>query len=319
MRDRLVAIAVAVALSLVGASIGGASSSSGTPTQVAAALKKSITIRSIPADLTPSLSQVSNANAANTLSGLSWFNSCDPYANPAQVSHPVPCYFGDTKSTKTIVFVGDSNVGNWLPALANGLVTAKYRLAIFAYASCPTPDLTYTKADGGVQWSECNIWHTDVLKAIRAVHPVAVIAVSEAFNWGCCGITNTEWVAGFKKLFVQATLGSPSTLRILMGTSPQFGTPIPMCLASHPDPQSCDQSDRKSSTYGKFLTRDLQVAKASSAKSIPVQSWLCYRGTCSPIVGKYLVYVDLDHMSIAYSEFLSQVVTNAVVKLVKSH
>ena len=71
--------------------------------------------------------------------------------------------------------------------------------------------------------------------------------------------------------------------------------------------------------YSKFLTRDLQIARAAAAKSIPVYPWLCYGGLCSPIVNKYLVYVDIDHISIAYSGFLSQVVTNAVVRIVKRH
>lgn len=317
MKLRLVAITVVVALSLLaGVSIGSASSTSGTPAQVAAAVKKSVTIHSIPADLTPSLSQFANSNASYNLSGLSLLSHCNAYSNSALAAHPVACYFGDTKSTKTIVFVGDSNVGNWIPALADGLVATKYRLAVFPYASCPTPDMIYTAASGPVEWNECNIWHVSVLKAIRAVHPVAVIAVSGAIGIGL--FDTTKWIAGFKKLFAQATLGSPSTRRILIGTSPFFPGPIPNCLAAHSNPQSCDEKDKVGSPYGKYLTRDLQVARAAKAKLFPVTPELCYGGWCSPIVGKYMVYVDIDHTSIAYSQFLSQVVTNAVVKLVKT-
>src|SRR5208283_1058463 len=127
-----------------------------TAAQVAVAVKSSTSIKSIPTDLTPSLQSFANGTEAFKLSGPSYFGSCDAYGNAKEQAHPSPCLFGDTKSTKTIVLVGDSSVGNWAPGLSIGFKKDGYRLAVFGFAGCPTPDLTYTaKNDVDNKASQC--------------------------------------------------------------------------------------------------------------------------------------------------------------------
>ena len=55
-------------------------------------------------------------------------------------------------------------------------------------------------------------------QAISALHPVAVIAASGEADLS--GISDSQWIAGFTKLFDASTAGSPSAVRILLGTSP---------------------------------------------------------------------------------------------------
>ena len=49
---------------------------------------------------------------------------------------------------------------------------------------------------------------------------------------------------------------------------------------------------------------------------MPVVQWLCYRDQCSPIVKNYMVYLDTDHFSVAYSEYLTGVLEVATKKYV---
>jgi hypothetical protein len=308
MRLRAVSVAVLVTIPLlVGASSGGATTRSGTPAQVAAAVAKSITITSLPPNLTPPLTVFTKPFAALNYAGSSTVAACDPANDASLAAHPIPCYFGDLTSSKTVVFIGDSNVGNWAPAFELGFATTKYRLAVFLYAGCHTPNMTYVAPDN------CNVWHKSVSSAIRRLHPYAVIAVSGPFG-SVKGPSEAQWVAGMKKLFVRATLELPSTLRILMGTSPGFPGPVPTCLASNSDPQSCSVADTPTSAYGRYLARDQLIATAASATLVPVEPWLCTSGSCSPVVSKYLVYVDADHISTAYSQFVSEVVMRAVLR-----
>lgn len=315
MKLKGIAVATLVASALlIGVSVG-ATVKSGTPAQVAAAVKKSVTINSIPSGLTPSLSEFSNPVAAETYGGMHALHACDPYSYSKFVSHPVPCFGGNLKASKTVVFVGDSNVGNWAPGLTVGLATSKYRLASFPYPGCSTPDMTYTSQHqlDGTTPAECNTWHKAVLKAIKALHPFAIIAVSAPFG-STSGANETAWIAGMKKLFVQATLGAPSTKRILIGTSPGHTTSVPTCVVGNSNPQSCAVPDTAGSTYGNYLARDALIAKAASATLVSVDPLLCYGGSCSPIISKYLVYVDVDHISIAYSQYAAQVISDAVLK-----
>jgi hypothetical protein len=274
-------------------------------------------ITSVPSDLTPPLVTFASSSQAKAVSGVSYFNACDAYDNPAEDVYPSPCIMGETSSTKTVVLVGDSNVGNWAPALDIGLKSAGYRLAVFGFAGCPASDLVYTSYANltSTQVSQCNEWHIASPKAISALDPVAVIVVAGAADLH--GITDQKWIGGFAKLFTAATVGSPSSVRILLGTSP-FPGPTPTCLAAHPNPQDCalGLGTTSGAQYVGYLARDRAIAFASGAKLIPTSQWFCHLGTCSPIVSKYLVFADTDHVTTAYSQFLSPVVTPAVTSLI---
>jgi hypothetical protein len=315
----LVAAATLMTISAVATSSAAATTTPvpGTAAQVAAAVRSSTSVKSIPRDLTPSLQSFENSTEAFKLSGPAYFASCDAYGNAKEQAHPTPCLFGNIKSAKTIVFVGDSNVGNWAPGLAMGLKTAGYRLAVFGFAGCPTADLTYTATnDPGNSFAGCNTWHRAVPSAIRSLHPLALIAVASAGELGL--IPNKQWIAGIKRLYSEST--AKSTIRILLGTSPVFAQAIPTCLAAHPDPQTCALHYKYGTGwYGQYVSRDPQVALASNAKLIPTYQWFCNSGSCSPVIGKYLVYADIDHVTIAYGEYLATVVTDAVVNVVKGH
>jgi len=275
------------------------------------------TITTIPSNLTPPLQTFSDPSQAKLASGVSSFGPCDAYGNPARALHPAPCLLGDAQASRTIVLVGDSNVGNWVPGLDLGLKQAGYRLAVFGFAGCPTPDLTYPSYAQLTPelLSECNEWHAATPPAIAALHPTAVIAASGTADM--TAISSAQWIAGFKKLFDDSTVGAPSTVRILLGTSP-FPAPGPTCLAAHPNPQYCALHDGPGSGtfYSTFLDRDPKIAAASGATLIRTYPWFCKSGTCSPIASNYLVFADKDHVSVAYSTFIAPVITEAVISAI---
>jgi hypothetical protein len=291
---------------------GGATTS--TKDVAATAVLKSIAnaskITSIPSSLSPPLTDFGN-ETAGALSGDNLVWACDPYRTATLATKPVPCFFGDLSSTKTIAIVGDSNVGNWVPALNVGLKAAGYRLAAFSYAGCPTADVTYRSLPD-LQTSECNLWHKTVPPVVKALHPIAVLLASgENFP---SGMTNSSWISGFAKLFNLTTF--PSTVRILMGTSPFTTVAPPNCLAAHSDPQACELHYATGSQYPVFLTRDPFIAQASHATLIPTYPWLCVKEVCPPIVSHYLTLADTDHLTTAYSQYIAPVVTAAVLNVI---
>jgi hypothetical protein len=281
--------------------------------QVTAAIKSSISIKTTSAAVRATLKQFSSSSSFD-LTGPSTYGACDPYNSEALALSPKPCFFGNLRGTKTIVLVGDSNVGNWVPALNLGLAATPYRLAVFGFSSCGLPNLPYTASSGSL-YKRCRQWHTNLPTAIRALHPAAVLAASGAVD---STYSTKTWVNGVKNVFVEATLGSSTTKRILMGTSPFFGESAVTCLTVHPDPQDCSlHYTSGSGFYGSILSRDKQIASASNAKLVDTSRFFCYSNTCSPVIGNILVYSDIDHVTIAYSSFISKVVTSAVLAALK--
>jgi hypothetical protein len=281
------------------------------PTPAAATVLKSIAAglksTSIPSGLTPPISAFSN-ETAGALSGDNLTYPCDPYGSAKLATKPVPCLFGDLTATKTIVIVGDSNVGNWVPALNIGLKAAGYRLAAFSYAGCPAADVPY-KSIPDSQTSECNLWHKTVPAVIKALDPVAVLVASGDDFPG--GTTNSQWIAGFSKLYKVTT--SPSTVRILMGTSPFTTVDPPSCLAAHSNPQACALHYGSGSQYPAFVTRDTVIAQTAHAILIPTYPWICVKKVCPMVVSNYLTMADTDHLTTAYSQYISPLVTEAVL------
>jgi hypothetical protein len=268
-------------------------------------------MRTIPHDSLPTGATFDSAENAYAASGPAFFAACDPYLHPGLAAHPVPCLLGDLRARRTVVLVGDSTVGNWAPALDRGLERAGYRLAVFGYAGCPAPDLVYS-AETAAQYENCNLWHARVGPAIHALHPTAVIAVSGATDLG--PISNAAWTEGYARLFAAASGNDRSTVRVLMGTSPEFAESVPACLASHPDPQQCSSRySYGSGYYGAYLARDRRVAAATGARLIPTHQWFCNADVCEPVIGRYVAFADVEHLTIDYSEYLSRVVTARLI------
>src|ERR1019366_242412 len=105
--------------------------------------------------------------------------------------------------------------------------------------------------------------------------------------------------------------------RILLGTSP-FSGPSPNCLAAHSNPQGCALSLSTAVLWSSYAARDKMIASSSGATLIPTQTWMCHGQMCSPIVSKYLVFFDQDHLTTAYSEFIAPLATEAVLATIPS-
>ena len=278
-------------------------------------LAASTSLTKVPSNLVPALSSFTDHLAVFKLGGTSEYSSCDPYNSVARTVNPTPCFFGNLNGSKTIVLTGDSNVGNWIPALNAGLANTDYRLAVFPYSGCPTSDITYNSSTAFTNAAQCNTWHKNVTAKIAALHPVAVMADSGAVDLG--KVPNDKWVSGFTTLFSQSTHGSPQTKRILIGTSPMLAQPAPTCLSVHPNPKVCGLTYTYGKPgYGAYLARDSKIASVTHARLVPTHQFVCNGSHCSPVVGNYLVYTDTDHLTIAYSQSIAAPVTAAVLAAV---
>ena len=102
-----------------------------------------------------------------------------------------------------------------------------------------------------------------------------------------------------------------------MGISPFFSESAVTCLTVHPDPQDCSLTFTPGSAYYAALLRDRVIAKTSDATLIPTKRFFCFGNICSPVIANTLVYSDTDHVTIAYSSFISQCITTAVLTALK--
>jgi hypothetical protein len=306
----------------VGVSLAAASSPTPpapTSAAVASAIAASLKHNSLPKSLTPSLTDVAGNNVY-AYQGTSFLKpSCDPYNYMKEVFHPKPCIYGSTNAKRTIVIFGDSFVGNWLPALNDVGKSLGYRIAAFEFAGCitsfvpPTPGAVLTAFARA-----CDEWHAQLPAAVQAQKPVAILSANGTTSWGVQG--DPSWIQGMRTAFDRMTTTSPRTIRILISISPALPASAPLCLAAYSSSiQKCDLTYHPgalgSGLFSASLLRDQHAATAAHAILLPTVQWFCLKDRCPPVVGNMLVYVDTDHLSIVYSEYLSKVLQKALAPI----
>ena len=313
---------VGVVAAALFASAAVADSHGSAPPSSPAALQRTITsalkVNALPSLLSPSLAAIASLGAGH-FAGASWLlgKGCGPNGNDA--FDPCPAYFGLKSATRTIVVFGDSFVSNWLPALNIAAKVLRVRFAAFEFSGCVTPFVPQPPFAGFPEADVqlCNEWHHNLPAAVIKLRPLAVIAANGSPEGWPVG--DSEWVAGLKLAFQEMTPGASKTPRILLGAGPHFTTPAPACLAAYPTAiQSCTltYTPGSSSSFGAALLRDEAAVRAANAVLIPTAQWMCARDRCPTVVGERLVYLDADHISISYSEFLSAVLLKVLAKAI---
>lgn len=275
-------------------------------------------VTKVPANLNPSLSQM--ATKPIPLEGISTLDSCDPFLHRSQIASPIPCNLGNPNGTKTIVLIGDSNTGNWAPALSAGLQDSIYKLAVFPYAGCMTADVTLVAGStgSGVSLNDCTVWHQKVALAAKALSPVAVLLVAGPNGYSF--YKPAVWAAGFNKLFSAASGGSKAVKRVVLGTSPRFAMPVASCLAQRANPKLCGLAPTTTvggATYQQYLSRDSLIAATSGAKLVAARPYLCTTTFCNSVIGSLITAVDADHFSTVFSTSLAPYMTPDILAAIQ--
>ena len=133
----------------------------GSTAEVEQLVSGSANIKTLPADLTPALTNVSD----------DWGGPAVPcWASIGQSSIPA-CMFGDRNSTHTMVVYGDSHAAMWFQTLDFIAVRMHWRLAFLGKGYCPAGSLPYENPPGlgspGSEYSVCDQWHRFALNRIQ--------------------------------------------------------------------------------------------------------------------------------------------------------
>jgi SGNH domain (fused to AT3 domains) len=315
----VVAVSWLVAAVVLTVAVGAAAStSSPAPTNAAVtgAIKSALKVTTLPSGLTPSLAAIASEGPIPFL-GVSFLNSSCGSGYGTDATDPKPCWFGPTSAKRTIVLFGDSFVGSWIPALNIVATSLRYRLAVFEFSGCVTPFLNLAPSPGfpEAEVQLCAEWHKNLPASVKKLKPSAVIAANGSPDWG--RTANQLWVTGMKLAFKELTAGTKAH-KILLGSGPHLASSAPECLSANPTAiQDCTLSYRPTASdfFGAALIRDKAGAKASGAVLVPTVQWFCAKDRCPVVVGKRLVYIDANHATIVYSEYLSTVLRQALSKV----
>jgi hypothetical protein len=217
----------------------------------------------------------------------------------------------------TWVLWGDSNAASWIPAVAQVATSMKVRLAVFVYPGCTSQFESRSEFGTAVRPENCTAFHRALPLAVKALTPKVVLSATVGFGFSGKQADVPVFATAWKNTFDAITSGKTNIRRVLLGTTPNLGgRNIAACLAASKDRLLLPCSPHyvrnawTGSNYWTYVQRDITSATTANATLIPVDSLFCETqgvslNQCPAIVANKLVYVDADHVSIAYMNYIA--------------
>jgi hypothetical protein len=280
----------------------------GTASQNAKLVAASPAIATVSPTVANELPNVANDNAAvdypKTRNGCLTLRSCD---------------FGDTKSAKKLVIMGDSHAQMWIPALNRIGNKEKLKVIVLYLARCPAASLDVWLTIYNKDYTACSAQRTAWIASIVKLHPVTVLLadhtndVYTGASGGAQPFTSAQWQAGMQTTITDLL---PSKAKIaVLGDSVTFDRSPNLCLADSPTQvQTCAAANPNPDRPGQQAAEEA-AAKADKALYVDPTKWICTTTTCSPIVGNFVVYYDAYHFSCTYAAYLSGVLQTALKRV----
>ncbi len=266
-------------------------------TQVQAAVAASASLKAVPSNLDPSLTDaVYRKPSTGDLKGC--------VLNLLEVVQP-ECATGDTASSTKVALVGDSNAGMWAPAFGEVATQRRWRLELLGKAGCPMLDLPLN-IFAMRTFTECEEWRSRIIARLQSEHPRLVVLGLSRHELGMNFAAYTrEWTDSLHRL-VHVLRGTGADVLVL-GPIPDLHSMVPDCLSVHLDDATACSSPRTTAVNQSGVAAEGAATKTGGGQYADITELFCAVDRCPPIVGNTLVYLDEFHLTSEYSRLLAPV------------
>jgi peptidoglycan/LPS O-acetylase OafA/YrhL len=219
---------------------------------------------------------------------------------------PKECVYGDTSDpVLTVALVGDSIAGDWFTPLQQIAVQRHWRLVTELHSVCPLSAAVLVTPSTGGPYTACHAWGAAVVHDLETKIKPDVVITSEI-----PGLATIRHPAGGAAAQADIGVGMAQYWKQLEGhgisvvaikESPTMGLNVPECVTDNPtSPKKC------AVLKSKAIAPDLPTVYATQAAAgtvplIDMNSLICGRVKCPPIVGNVLVYQDSHHLTSTYA------------------
>jgi peptidoglycan/LPS O-acetylase OafA/YrhL len=268
--------------------------------QVQAAVAASADTAAVPSNLTPPLADAVADKA------LAFRNGC--LLTWTAVSQG-PCASADTASSTTVALIGDSHATHWFPAVEQIAQQRRWRLETLAKTTCPLLlDLPIRSPYLGRQYTECEQWRPMILGRIRAERPALVILgmghrYGRDFDFTIYG---PQWLDSLTRTVAEIRATGAAVL--VLGPIPDPLSNVPRCLSAHLDSATACYPDRIRAMNTAGIAAEQTATESGGGTYADLTSLFCTATRCPLIVGNRLVFLDDNHLTTSYVEWLTPVV-----------
>ena len=214
------------------------------------------------------------------------------------------CPVGDPHGERLLVVIGDSHVGEWLPALDTIGQQAGFRVLPLVKYGCTPYDVDLLT--GGRPYTECQDFRDWDLEQVAQLQPDVIVIGGRGLQGNMAAPPPERagvWTAG-----VATTLDAlaPLTDRlVVLGDVPALDAdPIGCLTDSHATMATCTTRVDPRTTEANELTS--AAARHQGVDFLDLSDLACLRGRCPVVAGGLMVYANTDHLSMAWVEHVTR-------------
>lgn len=247
------------------------------------------------------------------------------YGSPAECAAPLPpaadpakCQLGDSKGKKTLVLIGDSHSGHWMPAFLELARKRHWRLYFWTAPGCPVIDVV--RLENQSISEGCSNFSKDVAANINRLPQVDLLMISTSGAYGRSSdlLGDSSGMPLQSDQARQAAIedGTKRTLSYLnegvknirfMRDIPWGPARIPNCMSATSEPRACYFPKAGSAHLDSVQAEGIARAIKGDRRSgfIDPTDLVCPTEQCA-VVDKYgaIVYADYNHLTAQFASHM---------------
>lgn len=217
-----------------------------------------------------------------------------------RASEAKECHYGDPSGSVTIAMVGDSKIGQWLPAMVRVAERNRWRVVLISKAGCGFHSAMIHAR--GRAYTECHEWNRRVLaRLLESVRPDYVLTSQVRSASRMPGSGKNDLVPALVDWWTRLEDNGIDVI----------------ALADNPHPKGqvyeCVERHRQELTRCAFPKRRgggtpaLRAAarRMGNVEFIDLSDAICPTERCAPVIGNVLVYRQGSHITRTYAETLA--------------
>ena len=226
-----------------------------------------------------------------------------------------PCEFGDVRSSKTVVLLGDSHAEHWLGGLDRVGRERGWKIVAMVKGGCPVADMPdFMHARLKRYYHECTRYRAAMLDRIVAMRPAAVILSSwdhyippgdAAADWQ---VTPAMWGAGLRRTY-RRLAGAGLRVVAIKGT-PRTWFDVPACLSRRaarlPLAAECTYS-RERAMSRSAIDAQVEAARGLPIRFVDMNDQICATARCGVVKNGTVIFTDDNHLTASFSRSMAPV------------
>jgi hypothetical protein len=231
-----------------------------------------------------------------------WPSRCA--ADGPETTTPV-CPLGQPDAKRAIVVFGDSQAGQWLPAIDRLGRSEGFRVLPLIKFGCSPYDVPMVDG-GGAEFWQCTAFRRWAAEYVARAHPSLVMVGSETNPDGMYAAPGLDrdqtWASGVSSFLDH--MGRQGAAVIVLADTPNLAFDPVDCLTD-PDANlaSCVGIPHEGLSAANAATRGL--ASDAGAAYLDTVSLVCVRGRCPTVVDRTVTFWDSGHVAPAWSAELA--------------